>query len=98
MASTYTDGQQVRFTVTIKDVDGVLADPTGLTFQHMVPDTTVSTDTYPADGEPVRDSIGVFHVDKTLSNVGKHYYRWVASGAVIGAVDKVFDVKASPFS
>ncbi len=98
MASTYTDGQQVRFTVTIKDSAEALADPTGLTFQLMLPAGTISTDTYPADAEPVRDSLGVFHVDKTVSNVGKHHYRWVASGAVIGAIEKVFDVKASAFS
>ncbi len=98
MANTYTVGQQARLTVTIKDVSDALADPTGLTFQLMQPDGTETTETYPADGEPIRDSIGVFHVDKTLSNVGKYRYRWVASGAVIGAVEKVFDVKASAFS
>ena len=96
--ASYTRGQNVRFTITIKDVLDVLADPTTLTFEHKFPDGTTTTQTYQTDPEPTRDSIGVFHVDETLTNYGKHRYRWEAGGAVIGAVEKTFDVKPSAFS
>lgn len=96
--ATYTRGQQIRFTVTVTDSAAALGDPTGVVFRHTTPDGTVTVQTYPADAEPIRDSLGVFHVDLTLSNVGSHDYRWEASGDLIGAVEQKFDVKASAFS
>ena len=96
--ATYTRGQQVRFTVTITDSAAALGDPTGVIFRHTPPGGPVTVQTYQTDAEPLRDSLGVFHVDLTLSDVGKHSYRWEASGALIGAVEQKFDVKASAFS
>ena len=56
-------------------------DPTTLKFFMREPDGTVTTYVEGTDAELVKNSTGNFHVDWLTAKVGKHYFRWVGTGA-----------------
>ena len=66
-------------------VSSAATDPTTLTFKMREPDGTVTTYVWETDAELVKDSTGNFHVDWLLAKVGKHYYRWIGTGAAAEA-------------
>jgi hypothetical protein len=98
-ANTYDIGDTVRVFVEWTDTDGVLIDPTALTFKLQRPGgVSVETYVYPAALGLIRDSAGKFHFDVPVMDSGGHYYRWESAGPIgKGAVENYFKVRESYF-
>lgn len=77
----------VRLKVEIRDVDGNLADPTGISVTITLPDGTTDTP------DPVHDSTGVYLLDYPTVQSGRHLVRWVATGNNASAYVEVFEVR-----
>lgn len=91
-------GAQVVESVTCT-LDDALTDPTALTVRILPKDGTEVTYTWPDDAEVVHDSLGVFHVNITITNYpGVWAVRWEATGAVVAANEDAFRVSPSAFS
>lgn len=88
------DGFRLQGTFT---VDDVLTDPSTIVFQLKDPDDIITTFTYGTDAEVVRDSLGVYHMDVTVTKPLTWYYRIVGTGAVIAAVEGAFAGAQSKF-
>jgi hypothetical protein len=76
---SYENGQPARIAGNIK-VGGVDTDPTTLTFRITEPDGTVTTYVYLTDVALVKDSVGDYHVDWAVDQIGVHYYEFVGTG------------------
>jgi len=97
LALIFDIGDVARLKVDIK-VDDVLTDPTDLQVQVKEPDRTITTKTLLLDpGDVIKDAVGQFHYDFTVTQTGKHVYRWLASGTAVGAEERAFSVKESEF-
>lgn len=92
----YDVGDVVRTTATFK-VGGVLTDPTVLSFKFKTPAGVTTTKVYGIDIEVVKDSVGVYHYDVSLSASGVWSYRWVSTGTAAGASERKMLVKTSEF-
>jgi hypothetical protein len=78
----HKQGTQRRLSVVLSDANQNPVDPTGLVFILTEPDRAVTTYTYGADPELVRDSVGVFHVQFTPTKRGLHDWSFTASGNI----------------
>lgn len=67
-------------------VSGVLTDPTTLTAKVRQPNGTETSYTW-AGGTVTRDSLGVFHRDTDLNASGEWVVRYIATGAVVDAIE-----------
>ena len=79
------DTRRLSAAFTVAGNSPPATDPTTLTFKMREPDGTVTTYVYVTDAEVVRDSLGNFHVDWLLAQVGRHTYRWVDTGTAAEA-------------
>lgn len=91
----YDIGDGRRLTATFRDMAETPADPTTIGFTMTEPDGTTSTYAYGADAELVREAAGVFHVDWTITQAGRHHYKWTGAGDVIAAEEASFLVRES---
>lgn len=92
----YDEGDVVRITATLK-VSGVLTDPGTLRFKYKNPAGTITTKVYGTDVDLVKDSVGTFHFDLTLSTQGTWWYRWESTGTAAGAKERRIQVRPSEF-
>lgn len=81
----YDIGDLRRLSVTFSDIDGTEADPTTVTFKMREPDGTETIYAYGTDAELVKDGVGRYHVDWTLTQAGRHVVRWEGTGVVATA-------------
>ena len=88
---------RVRVIAKIKDLDGVLADPTTLVFSIKEPDGTTTSYTWITDDEMVRVDTGDFYIEWDATQSGLHKYRWQASGDVQVAFGGAFNIKEATF-
>jgi ribosomal protein L21E len=86
----YEVGDAVRVTVTFRDLNGAVADPTTVVAKYRRETDAVTTKTYGTDAEVVRDSLGVYHIDITPSAAGTWHARFAGTGAVIAAAELSF--------
>jgi hypothetical protein len=97
MALTLDIGDKVRLTVNIQ-VDGTDADPTILLLKWKAPKTAATIYTHGVGGSPtVKDSVGNYHADIDVAVQGLHYYRWEATGGVVGAEESTVTARVSQF-
>ncbi len=85
MTCSFDIGDSRRFSVAFTDVDGIAADPTGISFKLVEPDGTETNYVYVTDAELVKDSTGNYHVDITFSQPGRHIIRFNGTGDVVSA-------------
>lgn len=78
-------GDIERLEYTLRNSAGTLYDPTGagrVVFKMRLPDGTITTYTWIAagggDAQISRVSAGLFRVDWTVTQVGKHFYKFQA--------------------
>lgn len=99
----YYKGTTVRCSVTFTDRTGGLIDPTAVAFKLKRPKVLLSLKGTPVvvptieTYDPSRESVGVFFVDLIASIEGRWFYRFEASGNVVCAVERAFDVLSSSF-
>jgi hypothetical protein len=92
--ATYDIGDRRKLTCEVRDEDGVLIDPTALVFTMKDPGGLLTS--YDLnDVELVRDSVGLFHTYWDCVLIGKHCWRFAASGNVGAAEEKNFTVRPS---
>ena len=91
MTTTTRDlGDKCRATVTFKNLSGVDTDPTAVTFNLLEPDGTVTNYVYGVDAELVKSATGIYYVDYTSDQPGRHLYRFVGTGTVAQTVEGEF--------
>lgn len=86
----YPNGQPVRVSTTVRDLDGTLVTPSALTLAVQAPDGTQKTYSAPAE-----DSAGLYHQDipaSDLTSNGHYQYAWTATGTGAGVAAGDFDV------
>jgi hypothetical protein len=86
----YFKGQILRIGVEFRDNAGELADPTTLDFSWKVDFEDSDSYEYGTDPEIVRDSLGVYYVDLTLSISGTYVYQYIAGGLIENAIEDTF--------
>lgn len=80
MPDVFQAGDVIRLTVTLRDIDDVIGDPSTLTFRLTEPDGTAVVYEWQTDAELVRESAGVFYVDYAITQPDYHYYAFTATG------------------
>ena len=85
MTCSFDVGDSRRFSVAFTDINGTAADPSAITFKLVEPDGTETNYTYVTDAELVKDSTGVYHVDITFAQAGRHVIRFEGTGDVVSA-------------
>jgi hypothetical protein len=83
--NVYDVGDQVRLTATFA-LNGVGTNTTAA-LRILLPDGTTTSPT------PVSDGAGVYHYDLTLTQPGRHRYRWSGTGTVVTAEEGSFLVR-----
>lgn len=74
--------------------DGVLTDPTTVTFKWRIGAGAVTTYVYPA-AQVVKDSPGIYHVDLPVNTAGMYYVGFYATGTVVAVDEDSFNVLPS---
>lgn len=90
---TYNVGQMVRITGTWKDNTGALIDPQTVAFSILLPDGSLVTKTYLTDNEVAKDSVGIYHMDYTIVQDGRHWYSALSTGSGASFEETAFHVK-----
>lgn len=95
MQADWVQGEVARISLEVRNVSDVLADPGGLVFKSKSPTGVVATLTYGVDAALVKDAVGQYHVDLTLSAAGTWKYRWECTGTNAGANQGTMSVAAA---
>jgi hypothetical protein len=93
----YTKGAKVRLSAAFTDSNDTAVDPTAVVFKAKNPAGTVTTYTYGADAELVKDSTGNYHVDLDLDTSGQWIYRFAGTGTAKAADEEALEVRPSAF-
>ena len=91
MANVCNVGGGIRLGNTIK-VSDVVTDPTTLTITVEDPSGNLDSYTYAA-AQVAKTSTGVYYYDLALDEAGTWSYRWVSTGAALGADEGQFEVR-----
>jgi len=97
MTTEYIIGQEVRLNASFTDSNDAFYDPTVLLFKLISPTGTLSTYQYGLNPEVIRDGVGVYYIDISVSQVGSYHWRWEADGANRTSLDGSFIVRDSIF-
>lgn len=83
-------GNLVRLRGTYTDINGDLQDPTNVTIETEEPDTAYTLKTFGPDLEVIKESLGIFHLDFSPTQEGRHGYRWASTGTGQAAKEGTF--------
>jgi hypothetical protein len=89
--NSYDAGDLVRVSVVWTDADSAAVDPDVVRFKFRPPNGTLTTYLYLTDAELVKDSVGNYHVDVSVTNQpGTWNYRFEGetSGGVAQGADE----------
>ena len=87
---TYFTGQVLRISAEFRDDAGDLADPTTMSFGYRIEQGTAITFVYGEDVELVRDALGEYYIDITLTTAGTYAYQFTAGGVIEATVEDAF--------
>jgi len=90
----YLVGQAARIDATVTDLSGVAVDPADIRLLSLDPSGT--TTEIPAD-QIVKDAVGAYHCDLTLTKAGRWYYRWETGSPATSAAEGMINVQPSRF-
>lgn len=93
--NTYDLGDVTRFSVEVKNLEGVLIDPGTLKFIVKTPGGVSTTHVFGTDPAVVRTAIGVFHIDVAITASGTWHIRVETSGVGSGAEENSIFVRKS---
>ncbi len=88
-------GAVVQISLTIKNMQSVLADPSALRLKLRDPDDQITTYVFGANVELVKDAVGTYHADVVMSKAGKWAYRWESDAPNAGADEGLILVSKS---
>ena len=91
----YDLGDLVRVTGTFTRASGAVMDPAVVKCQVKTPAGVKTSYTYGVDAAMVRDSVGVYHLDVSITASGHWWYRWYSTGAGQAAAETEFRVSRS---
>jgi hypothetical protein len=83
---TYDIGDTAHFQIEFRNAAKALADPTTVTLVVRAPDG-VETSYAVGGGVVIKDSVGMYHGDVSLTKSGRWAWKWVGTGSV-AAVDE----------
>jgi hypothetical protein len=93
-ADVIYSNQSIRIKAKIRDVDGVLTDPSNITFELERPNdteyTVYGTGTTPA---VTKESTGIWYIDLEVDTPGKWKYSWFTLGTVTSSWKGFFQVE-----
>ena len=84
MPNIYDKGDMVKFTASWT-LDGAASDPTTVRFKIKKSSGAITTYVNGQNTELVKDSVGNYHVDFVLDEVGQWSYRWEGEGGAHAA-------------
>jgi hypothetical protein len=90
MTLSYNIGDAPRLAVAFTNYADVAADPTAIVFTCLEPDGVEVVFTHGTDAELVKDSVGNYHVDYTITKQGRHNFKFVGTGAVVSTQQSDF--------
>jgi hypothetical protein len=91
MITHFLLGNLVRLSATFVNAAGAPVDPGFIILTIKLPDCSTETLTY-ANGDIIKDGIGLYHYDFLTTEAGLHYYLYDATGDVIAASQGQFAV------
>lgn len=80
MANTYDIGDLVRVSAVFTNSAGTAIDPTAVYVKYRTPAGVTTTLTYGVDVALVKDSVGHYHADISITAAGTWRYRWYSTG------------------
>lgn len=96
--SPWIVGEVARLPLTVTDANGLPTDPVALRIKIKNPSGAVTTTTYGASPDVVKDSVGAYHLDLVLTVPGTWYFRWETDAPAAGAVEGALQVGRSRFA
>ena len=95
--AAYYLGTVRQLTVEFRDASQTLYDPSEVNFEMVEPDGMITT-YQTADSELEKDGTGLYHVDWTFDQEGRHFVRWFGEGtAAVAKQEEIYILrKASP--
>ena len=95
--TTYYVNSNIRLTCVFANAAGTSTDPTAVTLYVGPVNGPVVTSVYLTDANLVKDATGTYHYDYVPTKDGQQRARWVATGAVVAAVEQTIDVTRTLF-
>ena len=95
--NSYDVGALVRCSAAFTTLAGVAIDPTVVKFKYRTRDGTATTLTYGTDAALVKDSVGNYHVDVSVTASGDWLYRFESTGTGQTAGENMFLARESEF-
>ena len=93
--ANYTQGDVVRVSVVFAASNGVFADPTTIVVRYKTPTGTTTAWTYGVNSEVVKDAVGKYRADISVTAGGIWNFRWEGTGVLQGAAQGTFEVTAT---
>jgi uncharacterized protein YfaS (alpha-2-macroglobulin family) len=94
--NVHQKGDLVRISGTFRDLAGAAIDPGTVALKVAKP-SGATTYTF-ALGTVIKDSVGNYHVDVSITEAGQWSYRWESTGAGQAAEQGQFTVEPSGFA
>lgn len=91
---SYNVGDVAVLSIEFRDAAGQLADPTTVRLTVKKPSGARQAWVYGTDSALVKDAVGKYHLDYSITVKHRHEYRWEGTGAVQAAEQNYFDVEA----
>ena len=95
MTQAYDIGDKPRFSVAFADYAEQAADPTTIAFKCTKPDGTIDTYVYGDGAELVKDSVGNYHVDYSITQQGRDSFKFVGTGTIESTEKAEFYARAN---
>lgn len=85
VVNVFPAGQEIRISGSFADASGDPADPTAVFCVVKAPGSDPDVYEYSVDPEVVKDSIGEYYLDQTLSSSGLWVARWYSTGSLVSS-------------
>jgi hypothetical protein len=95
--NTYDVGDLVRCSAIFDDVVGTDLDPTAVSVKVKTPSNAITTYVYGAGADVVKDAVGTYHIDVSITEAGMWWFRWISTGTGQSAGERAFWVTVSEF-
>jgi hypothetical protein len=93
--SVYIEGQTIQFRASFTDKDGVATDPTQIQVTILEPDGTSTNYLYNTDPEVIKESTGVYYINRPANQQKKWRHRWQGDGAILAVAEATVLVEPS---